>query len=63
MLDAEAAGLARDSAALLEQTRTIDEHRLKECMERLDGVPMSLINQALPIGFGLKSEAEVRQAI
>ncbi|MFR1801608.1 MAG: type II toxin-antitoxin system PemK/MazF family toxin [Faecalispora jeddahensis] len=62
MLDAETTGLARDSIVLLEQIRTIDKHRLKESMGRLDGVSMSLIDQALSISFGLEPEAEVRQA-
>lgn len=62
MLDAETTGLARDSIVLLEQIRTIDKHRLKERMGRLDGVSMSLIDQALSISFGLEPEAEVRQA-
>jgi mRNA interferase MazF len=62
MLNAETTGLARDSIVLLEQIRTIDKHRLKERMGRLDHASMSQIDQALSISFGLDSEMEIRQA-
>ena len=62
MLNAETTGLARDSIVLLEQIRTIDKHRLKERMGRLDHASMSQIDQALSISFGLDSEVEIRQA-
>jgi len=47
MLQAENTGLARDSIVLLEQIRTIDKHRLKERMGRLDPNAMTQIDQAL----------------
>ena len=62
LLDAETTGLARDSIVLLEQIRTIDKHRLKERMGRLDRTSMSQIDQALSISFGLDPEEEIRQA-
>ena len=62
LLNAETTGLARDSIVLLEQIRTIDKHRLKERMGRLDRTSMSQIDQALSISFGLDPEEEIRQA-
>ena len=62
MLNAEKTGLARDSIVLLEQIRTIDKHRLKERMGRLDNRAMSEVNQALSISFGLETENEAREA-
>ena len=62
MLNADKTGLARDSIVLLEQIRTIDKHRLKERMGRLDNRAMSEVDQALSISFGLESESEVREA-
>ena len=52
MLQAENTGLARDSIVLLEQIRTIDKHRLKERMGRLDPNAMTQIDQALSNRFG-----------
>ncbi len=46
-------GLVKDSIVLLEQVRTIDKHRLKEKMGRLDRDSMSRVNTALSISFGL----------
>ena len=46
-------GVARESIVLLEQIRTLDKRRLKECMGRLDGASMRRIDQALSISFGL----------
>ena len=62
MLNAETTGLARDSIVLLEQIRTIDKHRLKERMGRLDNTAMSMVDQALSISFGLNEQEQVRQA-
>ncbi len=62
MLNAEKTGLARDSIVLLEQIRTIDKHRLKERMGRLDNRAMSEVDQALSISFGLETENEAREA-
>ncbi len=52
-VNAENTGLLKDSVVLLEQVRTIDKHRLKEKMGRLDSGSMSRVNQALSISFGL----------
>lgn len=52
-VNAENTGLLKDSVVLLEQVRTIDKHRLKEKMGRLDNGSMSRVNQALSISFGL----------
>ncbi len=62
MLEAGSTGLAKDSIVLLEQVRTIDKHRLKERMGRLDEKSMSLVDQALSVSFGLSSREELRQA-
>lgn len=62
LLDANTTGLAKDSIVLLEQVRTIDKHRLKERMGRLDGRAMSLVDQALSISFGLNEQEPVREA-
>lgn len=50
---AENTGLLKDSVVLLEQIRTLDKHRLKEKMGRLDPGSMNRVNQALSISFGL----------
>ncbi len=52
-VNAENTGLLKDSVVLLEQVRTIDKHRLKEKMGRLDSGSMNRVNQALSISFGL----------
>jgi len=62
MLDAQTTGLAKDSVVLLEQVRTIDKHRLKERMGRLDDTFMSQVDQALSISFGLDQSHLQRQA-
>ncbi|MCI1964565.1 MAG: type II toxin-antitoxin system PemK/MazF family toxin [Oscillospiraceae bacterium] len=62
LLDAGTTGLAKDSIVLLEQVRTIDKHRLKERMGRLDNSAMSMVDQALSISFGLNEQVQVRQA-
>lgn len=61
-LQAENTGLARDSIVLLEQIRTIDKHRLKERMGRLDPNSMTQIDQALSISFGLDADSAMPQA-
>ena len=53
LLDSQTTGLSRDSIVLLEQVRTIDKHRLKERMGRLDSGSMGRVDQALSISFGL----------
>lgn len=62
LLDAETTGLAKDSVVLLEQVRTIDKHRLKERMGRLDHICMAQVDQALSISFGLEQEIGEREA-
>ena len=62
LLNARTTGLAKDSIVLLEQVRTLDKHRLKERMGRLDSKAMSLVDQALSISFGLNRREQVRQA-
>ena len=52
-VNAENTGLLKDSVVLLEQVRTIDKHRLKEKMGRLDTGSMNRVNQAPSISFGL----------
>ena len=53
LLDSQTTGLSRDSIVLLEQVRTIDKHRLKERMGRLDSGSMGRVDQALSISVGL----------
>ena len=62
MLNSQTTGLAKDSVVLLEQVRTIDKHRLKERMGRLDNMSMMQVDQALSISFGLDPEEEEREA-
>lgn len=50
----ESCGLSRDSVVLLEQVRTLDKHRLREKMGRLDPDSMGRVDQALSISFGLR---------
>lgn len=53
-LHSSQSGLAKESIVLLEQIRTLDKRRLKECMGRLDDDSMHRIDQALSISFGLR---------
>jgi len=46
-------GLSKESIVLLEQIRTLDKRRLKECMGRLDEAAMQQIDHALSISIGL----------
>lgn len=62
MLDAQRTGLAKDSIVLLEQVRTLDKHRLKERMGRLDTQSMSEVDQALSVSFGLGERRRMQQA-
>ncbi len=52
-LNAGQTGLQKDSIVLLEQIRTIDKHRLKEKMGKLDDSSMNKVNEAIGISFGL----------
>ena len=62
VLSANTTGLAKDSIVLLEQVRTLDKHRLKERMGRLDHSAMDRVDQALSVSFGLNTVSEMRQA-
>ena len=53
-VDAQGSGLIKDSIVLLEQVRTLDKHRLREKMGRLDKDSMGRVDQALSIRFGLR---------
>lgn len=52
-------GLHRDSVVLLEQIRTLDKRRLRECMGRLEDSMMDKVNQAISISFGLGVQSDV----
>ena len=52
-LSAKKTGLQKDSIVLLEQIRTIDKHRLKEKMGKLDERSMEMVDEAIGISFGL----------
>ena len=53
-VNAHGSGLITDSIILLEQVRTLDKHRLREKMGRLDAESMGRVDQALSISFGLR---------
>lgn len=55
-LGAKSYGLTRDSVVLLEQIRTIDKHRLKERMGRVDHQLMDRVDNAIAVSFGLSEE-------
>ena len=61
-VDAQGSGLLKDSIVLLEQVRTLDKHRLREKMGRLDPDSMNRVDQALSISFGLRPTYGRRQA-
>lgn len=61
-LNASDSGLSRDSIVLLEQVRTIDKHRLKERMGRLDRESMQMVDKALSVSFGLDGASSFRKA-
>ena len=54
-LPARSTGLQKDSIVLLEQIRTIDKHRLKEKMGKLDDHSMEMVDEAIGISFGLEN--------
>lgn len=54
-------GLQKDSIVLLEQIRTLDKRRLKECMGRLEESVMDKVDHAISISFGLASTASSRE--
>ena len=45
-------GLAKDSVILLEQIRTLDKRRLKECVGSLDTSTMKRVDRAILISLG-----------
>lgn len=45
-------GLAKDSVILLEQIRTLDKRRLRECVGELDGEAMRQVDRAILISLG-----------
>ena len=55
-------GLARDSVVLLEQIRTLDKRRLRECMGRLGDSTMDKVDRAISISFGLVGSPSARDA-
>lgn len=61
-LNSADSGLAKDSIVLLEQVRTIDKHRLKERMGKLDADSMHQVDHALSISFGLEAAGTLQQA-
>ncbi len=52
-VSAGSCGLTKDSVVLLEQIRTIDKQRLKECKGEIPTEVMKQIDYALEISFGL----------
>lgn len=54
-LTASRTGLQRDSIVLLEQVRTLDKHRLREKMGKLDDEAMREVNNAIGISLGLST--------
>lgn len=52
-LKSQECGLQKDSVVLLEQIRTLDKRRLKECMGRLEESQMDKVDKAISISFGL----------
>jgi len=55
-------GLQKDSVVLLEQIRTLDKRRLKECMGRLDDSIMDKVDHAISISLGLSGAGGMREA-
>ena len=51
-------GLHKDSVVLLEQIRTLDKRRLKECMGRLEDSTMDKVDHAISVSFGLGTSAK-----
>ena len=50
---ADRCGLPKDSVILLEQIRTLDKRRLRECMGKVDGAVMAEVDTAIAVSFGL----------
>ena len=52
-LSSQTTGLNRDSIILLEQIRTLDKSRLRQCMGRLDEKTMTAVDNAISVSLGL----------
>jgi len=52
-LAAQSYGLPRESVVLLEQIRTLDKKRLRQCMGHLDSTVMEKVDNAIAVSFGL----------
>ena len=55
-LAAQSYGLPRESVVLLEQIRTLDKKRLRQCMGHLDKEAMEKVDNAIAVSFGLHRE-------
>ena len=55
-LAAQSYGLPRESVVLLEQIRTLDKKRLRQCMGHLDSAVMEKVDNAIAVSFGLNRE-------
>ena len=61
-VQADKCGLSKDSIVLLEQIRTLDKRRLKECMGRLEDSTMDKVDHAISISFGLgQNDQDIRR--
>ena len=58
-LAAMSCGLPKDSVVLLEQIRTLDKHRLREHMGRVDETMMKQVDTAIAVSFGLHPDTMV----
>ena len=54
-VEASRCGLTKNSVVLLEQIRTIDKQRLKDCMGEIPADIMKAVDHALEVSFGLVS--------
>ena len=61
-VDAACCGLTKNSVVLLEQIRTIDKQRLKECMGEIPTEIMKRVDHALEVSFGLIPRRAVHSA-
>lgn len=59
-LSAAGCGLTKDSVILLEQIRTIDKQRLKECVGEVPVSVLREVDAALEISFGLIPRSAVQ---
>ena len=56
VLEAEKYGLPKESIVLCEQLRTLDKSRLISKIGRVDAEKMNMINKAMAVSIGLKTE-------